>query len=91
MASAADEAMLRQAVETNDAMIEEKANTLRAVAAEIQDLNGLFLELGHLVLNQGSDVETIATLVEETAEDVARARQELQLTERQEANGCIIQ
>ena len=56
----------------------------------MQDLNLLFLELGHLVNSQADEVATVTTLANETADDVARARAELERTEEQQ-NGCALQ
>lgn len=79
----------RAAMQTNAQVIDEQQAALQAIAQEVNGLNELFSELGHLVASQGEEVETVATLAHETADDVARAREELQIySEKKE---CTIQ
>ena len=76
-------------MQTNAQVIDEQQAALQAIAQEVNGLNELFSELGHLVASQGEEVETVATLAHETADDVARAREELQIySEKKE---CTIQ
>ena len=80
----------RMALDTNEAIIEHKKLAMRAIASEVQDLNQLFIELGHYVVAQGAEVENIVTLAEEAAVEVAAARRELEIADRDQQKGCLI-
>ena len=80
----------QQAIATNASLIEQKQSALQMVAAEVQDLNALFLELGHLVAAQGAEVETVTTLADATVADVAAAREELDTYVQQKGGGCSV-
>jgi hypothetical protein len=83
---------MAQAIETNEALIEEGQAALRAVAAEVQEISAAFLDLGTLVARQADDVHRATTLADEATADVARAREELQQLEReQQEGGCSVQ
>ena len=85
---------MAQAIETNEALIDEGQAALRAVAAEVQEISAAFLDLGTLVARQADDVHRATTLADEATADVAmgRAREELQQLEReQQEGGCSVQ
>jgi hypothetical protein len=83
---------MAQAIETNEALIDEGQAALRAVAAEVQEISAAFLDLGTLVARQADDVHRATTLADEATADVARAREELQQLEReQQEGGCAVQ
>jgi hypothetical protein len=80
---------LRRAMETNEELIESQKSALHTIATEVQGLNELFVELGHLVASQGAEVETVAMCAEETLQGVAAAREQLEIYEDSKG-GCTL-
>ena len=77
------------AITTNARLIEEQQSAMRHVAQEVDGIATLFSELGQLVAVQGEEVETVATLADQTAADVYRAKEELEAYA--EKKDCAIQ
>ena len=83
------EGVEQQALNINDELIEHKKGALQAVAAEVHQLNELFVELGQFVALQGQSVQDAAMLAHDVYDDVTAAREEIEKAER-EQDKCVI-
>ena len=79
----------QQALNINDELIEHKKGALRAVAAEVHQLNELFVELGQFVALQGQSVQDAAMLAHDVYDDVTAAREEIEKAERDQ-DKCVV-
>ena len=85
------DAELKSSMALNASIIEDQQQALRLVAQEVSGLNELFHELGHLVAEQGEEVENVASLAHAAADDVSSARSELEKAEQDlNKDGCAI-
>ena len=78
------------ALAANEELISRNVGAMAEIESEVHGLNQLFAELGAIVVVQGAEVETVATLAHDTARSTNEALRELQRSEREQQQ-CALQ
>jgi syntaxin 7 len=65
-------------IEFNQALIEEREDNIRAIEAEIVEINEMFRDLGTLVHEQGEQIDLIEANITKTKTTVEEGKEQLQ-------------
>lgn len=71
-----------QLVESNEAMIQKREDEIKKIAISLQDLNVIFKDLAHMIVDQGTVLDRIDYNIEKTAESVESGLGQLQKAEK---------
>lgn len=80
--------MLRDDIEYNERVLEERNNQIETLCGDIISLNEMFQDVSLMVKDQDTAVNTIANNIESSSSYTAKANTEIEVAERRRKSKC---